>query len=101
MFQEVTVRFSQGNLGQKLVNYFLGEYTSEDQGNFRTLVTFESRGIEPTEFTPGNGWIVKVEESGSVFDCVNLTEKEWVEYDEKSQQSVGIYDFESRFVSVR
>lgn len=44
---------------------------------------------------------MKAEESGKIFENVNLTEKEWVEYDEKSQQSVGIYEFESRFVHVK
>lgn len=78
-----------------------GKYTNDDQGSFRTLVTFDCRGIEPTEFTPGEGWIVKAEESGKIFENVNLTEKEWVEYDEKSQQSIGIYEFESRFVTVK
>lgn len=78
-----------------------GKYKNDDQGKFKTLVIFDCRGIEPTEFTPGEDWIVKAEESGKIFDNVNLTEKEWVEYDEKSQQSVGIYEFESRFVSVK
>lgn len=64
-------------------------------------MTFDCRGIELTEFTPGEGWIVKAEESGKIFENVNLTEKEWVEYDEKSQQSIGIYEFESRFVTVK
>lgn len=80
---------------------FIGKYTNDDQGNFRALVTFDCRGIEPTDFAPGEGWIVKAEESGHFFENVNLTEKEWVEYDEKSQQSIGIYEFESRFVSVK
>ncbi|XP_018576373.1 UPF0587 protein CG4646 [Anoplophora glabripennis] len=78
-----------------------GKYTSDDQGSFKTIVTFDCRGIEPVEFSPSEGWIAKAEESGKVFDNINLTEKEWVEYDEKSQQSVGVYEFESMFISVK
>ncbi|CAG9858655.1 unnamed protein product [Phyllotreta striolata] len=75
-----------------------GKYTNEDSGKYKTIITFDCRGIEPTEFTPGEGWIAKVEESGKVFDNVDLTEKEWVEYDERSSQSVGVYEFESKFI---
>ncbi|XP_057671733.1 UPF0587 protein CG4646 [Diorhabda carinulata] len=78
-----------------------GKYTNEDVGKFKTLVTFECRGIEPFEFTPGEGWLAKAEESGKVFDNINLSEKEWVEYDEKSMQSIGIYEFESKFVPAK
>lgn len=61
----------------------------------KPIVSFDCRGIEPIKFQPGDGWIVKIEGSGKVFKDIDLTEKEWVEYDEKIQQSVGIYEFES------
>lgn len=80
---------------------FSGKYTNEDAGKYKTIVTFDCRGIEPTQFTPGDGWIAKVEESGKLFENINLSEKEWVEYDEKSKQSVGIYEFESKFVTTK
>lgn len=46
------------------------------------------------DYRPTDGWIVSVEESNKVFNDVDLSEKEWVEYDEKIQDSVGIYEFE-------
>lgn len=64
-------------------------------------MTFDCRGIEPVDFSPSEGWLAKAEESGKIFDNINLEEKEWVEYDEKTQQSVGIYELESRFISVK
>ena len=73
-----------------------GEYTSDDQGSFKTIATFDCRGVEPVEFSPRSGWIVKCIESS--FNDADLSEKEWVEYDEKAQVSVGIYEFESRFL---
>lgn len=52
------------------------------------------------EFAPSEGWIAKIEESGRKFD-VDLSEKEWVDYDDKINQSVGVYEFESQFVKVK
>ncbi len=40
-------------------------------------------------------------ESGTRFDDVDLTEREWAEYDEKAKQAVEIQALESRFVVVR
>lgn len=57
--------------------------------------------MEPVEFAPGEGWIAKATESGVVFDNIDLTEKEWVDYDEKQKASVGVYEFESQFVKVK
>lgn len=80
---------------------FLGRYRSEDQGQFRTLVVFDCRGIEPIEFAPGEGWVAKAMESGAVFSNVDLSEKEWVDYDERQKESVGVYELESQFVKVK
>ncbi|XP_018319686.1 UPF0587 protein CG4646 [Agrilus planipennis] len=77
-----------------------GSYTLECQGNFKSIVTFECRGFEPIEFSPGPGWKVKVRETGNVFDA-DLSEKEWVEYDEELGESFGIYEFASQFVKVK
>lgn len=77
------------------------KYTDKDQGHFKTIVVFDCRGIEPVEFQPGEGWIAKAQESGKIFENVDLSEKEWVEYDEKAQNSVGIYELESNFISVK
>lgn len=78
-----------------------GKYTSNDQNKFKTIVTFDCRGIEPVEFSPAEGWLVKVEESGKAFNDVDLSEKEWADYDDRANQSVGIYELESQFVKVK
>lgn len=64
-------------------------------------MVFDCRGIEPVDFSPGKGWVVKIEESGTVFDDVDLSEKEWVDYDDKINQSVGIYELESQFIKIK
>ena len=44
-----------------------------------------------------NGWMVEGIESGMKFSDVDLTEKEWADYDEKAKETVGIYEVEHQF----
>lgn len=37
-------------------------------------------------------------ESNTLFENVDLEEKEWVDYDEKKNQPVGIYEVKHQFV---
>nr|CAG4650610.1 EOG090X0HQJ [Sida crystallina] len=73
-------------------------YNDEDQGKFKTMVKFDCRGMEPSDFSPRNGWSAEGLESGSKFTDIDLTEKEWADYDEKSKTTVGIYEIEHQFV---
>lgn len=77
------------------------EYSTSYNGQFKPIVTFDCRGIEPVDFSAAEGWIAKVEESKKVFENVDLSEKEWVEYDDKANQSVGIYELQHRFVKIK
>lgn len=76
-------------------------YTSDDAGKFKTIVAFDCRGVEPVEFSPRSGWLVKSSENGQAFDDVDLSDDDWVEYDTKNKTSVGIYEFESNFVKLK
>ncbi|KAM3965922.1 UPF0587 protein GA18326 [Aphomia sociella] len=78
-----------------------GIYTNNDVNKFKTLVIFDCRGVEPVDFEPKSGWIAESEDNGKKFDDVDLTEKEWVDYDEKNQASVGVYELEWQFVKVK
>merc|ERR1711972_774191 len=75
-------------------------YQKTDE-SFQTVVVFDCRGIEPTEFSPRAGWKVEGSESGATFDDVDLKEGEWCDYDEKSDVSVGVYDIQAQFVKVK
>lgn len=44
-----------------------------------------------------NGWVVEGLESGMKFSDIDLSDKEWVEYDEKAKNEVGIYEIEHEF----
>jgi hypothetical protein len=48
-----------------------------------------------------DGWSAVAEGSGHVYTEVDLSEKEWVEWDEKTKQSVGIYSVEHQFVRIK
>uniref|UniRef100_A0A0K8TQ63 Uncharacterized protein n=1 Tax=Tabanus bromius TaxID=304241 RepID=A0A0K8TQ63_TABBR len=76
-------------------------YTSEDSGKFKTIVLFDCRGVEPCDFSPRTGWIAKSSDNGQVFEDVDLSEDDWVEYDQKNNTSVGIYDFKSNFIKLK
>lgn len=73
----------------------------EESGKFKTIAIFDCRGLEPTEFSPRQGWIVKSSENGQVFENVDLSEDDWVEYDQKNNNSVGIYEFKSKFIKLK
>jgi hypothetical protein len=45
---------------------------------------------------PQDGWLV-ASTAGKKFEDVDLSEKEWCDFDDKGNQSVGIYEFESKF----
>ena len=50
---------------------------------------------------PRSGWTVEHRQSGATFEDVDLAEKEWADYDERSQEAVGITDLEFQFVKVK
>ncbi|XP_057299631.1 UPF0587 protein v1g245604-like isoform X1 [Hydractinia symbiolongicarpus] len=75
------------------------EYNIEHSGSFHTIVVFECRGMEPTEFSPRTGWSASGAETNSQF-LVDLTEGDWCDFDEKASVSVGIYEIEHKFVKV-
>ncbi|XP_046337027.1 CXXC motif containing zinc binding protein-like [Haliotis rufescens] len=79
----------------------LSSYTVADAGKFKSVVTFDCRGVEPIDFSPRVGWSVEGEETSTVFSDINLGEKEWYDYDEKGQTSVSITEFQHKFVTSR
>uniref|UniRef100_A0A1A9WHD1 Uncharacterized protein n=1 Tax=Glossina brevipalpis TaxID=37001 RepID=A0A1A9WHD1_9MUSC len=76
-------------------------YAEKDAGKFKTIVVFDCRGAEPIEFSPRSGWIVQSSGSGEVFENVDLSDDDWVEYDQKNRTSVGIYQFASKFIKLK
>lgn len=86
-----------------VINFFQfsASYTVDDSEKFKTIAIFDCRGVEPTDFSPRIGWIVKSAENGPTFDNVDLSDDDWVEYDQKNSVSIGIYSFENNFVKLK
>lgn len=80
---------------------FLAVYTEEDSGKFKTIVVFDCRGAEPVDFSPRAGWIVHSANNGQTFDDVDLSEDDWVDFDDKNNNSVGVYEFASQFIKLK
>ncbi|XP_037948865.1 UPF0587 protein CG4646 [Teleopsis dalmanni] len=76
-------------------------YTQDDSGTFKTIVVFDCRGVEPIEFSPRSGWIVRAADNGQQFEDVDLSEDDWVEYDQKNKNSIGVYEFASKFIKLK
>ncbi|XP_054714998.1 CXXC motif containing zinc binding protein-like [Uloborus diversus] len=79
---------------------FAKKYTADDNETFKTVVVMDCRGLEPVDFSPRGGWRAVGESSGTVFDDINLEDKEWVDYDEKAKLSVSVCDLEHKFVKI-
>ncbi|XP_016066317.1 PREDICTED: UPF0587 protein C1orf123 homolog isoform X1 [Miniopterus natalensis] len=82
----------------EILSSTIKSYNAEDNEKFKTIVEFECRGLEPVDFQPQAGFAAEGVESGTVFSDVNLQEKDWTDYDEKAQESVGIYEVTHQFV---
>jgi len=76
----------------------LGRYDYEKNDKWQPIVVFECRGIEPVDFDPRIGWAAEGAETNTRFKDINLSEKDWAEYDEKASEAVGVYELEHRFV---
>ncbi|XP_034238571.1 CXXC motif containing zinc binding protein [Thrips palmi] len=76
-------------------------YLKEKEGLFQTIVEFDCRGMEPVAFSPREGWIAQSDEGGQKFEDVDLTDGEWIDYDEKLKESVRVYDLEFKFIKVK
>eukprot|EP01134_Creolimax_fragrantissima_P000981 CFRG0981T1 len=76
-------------------------YMFEDAGSFKTIAAFECRGVEAVDFSPRVGFKAKGKDSGTPFEEVDLTEKEWFDYDEKAGESVSITAFECRLAKAK
>ncbi len=68
----------------------------EDEGVWVPVCGFECRGIEPTKLHLGDGFTVTTR-AGTVFEDVDFSDGDWVEFCEKGNDSVGVYGVEARF----
>ncbi|KAH9947145.1 DUF866-domain-containing protein [Amylocystis lapponica] len=72
-------------------------YSADANGQFAPLVILDCRGLEFVGFDPRGIWKCVGAESGTKFEEVDLEEGEWVDYDEKAAQPVGVSQIESQW----
>eukprot|EP00916_Digyalum_oweni_P001485 GHVL01002867.1.p2 GENE.GHVL01002867.1~~GHVL01002867.1.p2 ORF type:complete len:154 (-),score=39.36 GHVL01002867.1:1181-1642(-) len=75
------------------------EYLDDEE--MKNVAVFECRGIEPVKWHPPRGGITVYCPSGTVFHDVDLSESEWVDYDEKAKLPVGISSIEHSFQKIK
>jgi len=79
-----------------IVKGSLKNYSEEDNGKWIEIAQFDCRGFELLNFEFINGWTV-VSTGGTRYENIDLSQNEWVEYDSKLQNSVGIYNITGKF----
>ncbi|KAL8702920.1 MAG: hypothetical protein Q9201_003900 [Fulgogasparrea decipioides] len=58
----------------------------------QTIIEFDCRGLEFTEFQATGEWLAKGLETATKFSGIDLQEGEWFDYDEKAGEEVSIKD---------
>uniref|UniRef100_A0AC34RAT9 Uncharacterized protein n=1 Tax=Panagrolaimus sp. JU765 TaxID=591449 RepID=A0AC34RAT9_9BILA len=76
-------------------------YSVEKNEEWQPIVKFDCRGLEPVDFDPRVGWRAIGVESGTVFEDIDLHDKEWADYDEKVNEPVEINNIGSRFIKTK
>ncbi|KAL8689127.1 MAG: hypothetical protein Q9224_004715 [Gallowayella concinna] len=67
-------------------------YTQASPPTRQTIITFDCRGLEFTEFQASGEWMAKGLETTTKFTAIDLIEDEWYDFDEKSGEEVSIKD---------
>lgn len=68
-------------------------YQEDDSGKFVAILAMECRSLEPTAWHPNFDFIVR-STGGTVFDKVDLSDRDWAEFDEENDLSVSITNVE-------
>ena len=77
-------------------------YSSQDSdaGRAVSMLVLDCRGVEPTAFIPGDGWIAHTDRQ-TVFSVDLSDQGEFFDYDEQSQQPVSVHFVSASFDVVR
>ncbi|KXJ97384.1 hypothetical protein Micbo1qcDRAFT_7434 [Microdochium bolleyi] len=68
-------------------------YEQAEPAKQQSILEFDCRGLEFTEFSPEGEWLADAIDSGTKFEGIDcLGEGEWFDYDEKAGEEVSIKD---------
>ncbi|CAK7201960.1 hypothetical protein SEUCBS139899_004676 [Sporothrix eucalyptigena] len=65
-------------------------YEQVEPAKAQSIIEFDCRGLEFTEFKPEGEWLADGLESNTKFTGIDLTEGDWFDYDEKAGEEVSI-----------
>jgi len=68
-----------------------------DHAEWGPLLVVECRGLEFVGFDPRGDWSCQGIESKTRFTDVDLSEGEWIDYDEKAAIPVRVHQFDSKW----
>ncbi len=71
-------------------------YQEADSGKFVPILAIECRSIEPTAWHPNFDFVAE-STGGGIFDKVDLSDRDWAEFDEENDLSVSITNVEYKF----
>ena len=83
-----------------ILKEYVKSYGAENDGTFVGVVAFECRGLEPIDFEIRSGWDVCCG-SNKIFEDVDLSEKEWYDYNDQNNDSVSITEIEHQFIKLK
>lgn len=72
-------------------------YNADKSGSFVPILAIECRNIEPIAWYPGFDFIIE-SEGGTKFNEADLSDKDWADYDEDNDMSVGVTNLEYEIV---
>ena len=76
-------------------------YLLQDDGKYIMIVGFESRGFDLVSWDIRSGWQITSACSSLKFEDVDLSEKEWYDYDENANETISVTDIQYRFVKLK
>lgn len=83
-----------------IIRESIASYSDEDSPKYKTIVVFDCRGVEAIDYDARVGWVADGSESGTKFEEVDLSQREWYDFDETAKLSVSVTDFKHQFVRV-
>ncbi|KAJ8660576.1 hypothetical protein O0I10_003623 [Lichtheimia ornata] len=72
-------------------------YSAEQNRKLQKIAVFDCRGLELVDFAPKGPWSAEGTETGTPFEDIDFEEGDWADYDEKSEEPVGINEIEVEF----
>jgi hypothetical protein len=70
-------------------------YNEEDNSRWKTIQTFECRGLELVSWIPGPDFCAE-STGGTSFAVIDLAESDWADYDDNHDMAVSITNLESQ-----